>query len=377
MQIDTSNLESFFSKMEKKINEGSTYHRYLQDKFSRYETICIFGMGALGKVVFNFLSANKLKVDFFCDNNSNKVGKKYKEISCVNLSTLQNNKESVLIIISPVDYEDIYIQLKENGYKNFDRIMVNKFEIDEYFMNHSIEDIKEKIIKLFDVLSDEESKNIMLKLMNGWIENEYKFGCYDDIYIKEQYFVEKIIDHNPEEIFVDCGAYNGDTLSEFVKYTKGNFNRAILYELNTNIFKELQINIAQYDDVLKNKIEIYNQGVSDLKQKIYYSDEATASHITTEGKLEGELINLDLALAGRNISFIKMDIEGAEMSALIGAKNLIVEQKPKLAICIYHSAKDYWEIPLFIKKLVPDYNIYIRHHTNLLIETVCYAIKRN
>ena len=69
-----------------------------------------------------------------------------------------------------------------------------------------------------------------------------------------------------------------------------------------------------------------------------------------------------------------MDIEGAELNALRGSKEIIKSQKPKLAISVYHDFKHLWEVPLYIKKLVPDYKIYFRHHTNLEYETVCYAI---
>lgn len=70
-----------------------------------------------------------------------------------------------------------------------------------------------------------------------------------------------------------------------------------------------------------------------------------------------------------------MDIEGAELKALEGYQNILKAHKPKLAISIYHNFNDLWEIPLYIKKIVPEYKIYIRHHTNDFYETMCYAVK--
>ena len=69
-----------------------------------------------------------------------------------------------------------------------------------------------------------------------------------------------------------------------------------------------------------------------------------------------------------------MDIEGSELAALRGARQCILENKPKLAVCLYHKPQDMWEIPLMIKEMLPEYKIYIRHHTDLLNETVCYAV---
>ena len=68
-----------------------------------------------------------------------------------------------------------------------------------------------------------------------------------------------------------------------------------------------------------------------------------------------------------------MDIEGAEQNALEGAKDIILRNKPKLAICLYHKPEDLWEIPLYIHSLVPEYKIYIRHHSHTNEETVMYA----
>ena len=86
------------------------------------------------------------------------------------------------------------------------------------------------------------------------------------------------------------------------------------------------------------------------------------------------MVPLDDVLKNKKVTFVKMDIEGAEPQALRGAENIIRTQKPRLAICIYHDLKHLWEIPFYIKNLVPEYKIYLRHHTNLEYETVCYAI---
>jgi hypothetical protein len=73
------------------------------------------------------------------------------------------------------------------------------------------------------------------------------------------------------------------------------------------------------------------------------------------------------------VTYIKMDIEGAETKALFGAKRIIQQHKPRLAICLYHNPEDYFNIPLLIKEFVPEYKIYMRHHYKSFLETVCYA----
>jgi hypothetical protein len=88
------------------------------------------------------------------------------------------------------------------------------------------------------------------------------------------------------------------------------------------------------------------------------------------------LVSLDDFLSEkeqREITYIKLDIEGAELEALKGMKKIIATCKPKLAICIYHKPTDLWTIPLFIRSLNPSYKLYIRQHDRVH-ETVCYAL---
>lgn len=85
-----------------------------------------------------------------------------------------------------------------------------------------------------------------------------------------------------------------------------------------------------------------------------------------------ETVALD-ELIDERVTFLKMDIEGAEAEAIKGAKNMIQKDKPKLAICIYHKPNDLWEIPLMIHELVPEYKMYIRHMGIRCYGTILYA----
>lgn len=100
-----------------------------------------------------------------------------------------------------------------------------------------------------------------------------------------------------------------------------------------------------------------------------------ASHISDEGDSSIEVMSIDEAINGKEkVTLIKMDVEGAELESLKGAKNTILKDKPKLAICIYHKAQDMIDLPVYIKSLVPEYKLYIRHHSNGEGETVLYAM---
>jgi FkbM family methyltransferase len=125
-------------------------------------------------------------------------------------------------------------------------------------------------------------------------------------------------------------------------------------------------------------IIVHNVGLYSSEKEVYFSQEASSSKIDVNGTSLARLVALDTYLSEEErseITYIKMDIEGAETEALKGMAQTIAKYKPKLAICIYHLPDDLWQIPEYIHSLNPDYKLYIRHHdVEYGAETVCYAI---
>lgn len=120
--------------------------------------------------------------------------------------------------------------------------------------------------------------------------------------------------------------------------------------------------------------DIYNYGVYDNNSKLYFSSNSSSTKISNDGDIEVDVIKLDdFFKAHEAPTFIKMDIEGAELAALKGCAETISRYKPKLAICVYHKPEDIFEIPEYILSLNPDYKMYLRHYTNLVNETVLYC----
>jgi len=93
-----------------------------------------------------------------------------------------------------------------------------------------------------------------------------------------------------------------------------------------------------------------------------------------EGSIKIKTVKLDDILNGEKATFIKMDIEGAELNALKGSKDTIMKYRPKLAICLYHKPEDIWEIPAYIIQLRNDYKFYIRHYNLWGSGSILYAI---
>jgi FkbM family methyltransferase len=138
-------------------------------------------------------------------------------------------------------------------------------------------------------------------------------------------------------------------------------------------------NIAQYFHDKRNmfgSLLVFPCGVHSQIEKFRFSipgDAPSAAKIDEMGNDIIQCVAIDDVLQGFNPTFIKMDIEGAELEALKGAKNTITEYHPQLAICVYHSLSDIWEIPLLIKSFYPGYRLYLRSYNYMGLETVLYA----
>ena len=177
----------------------------------------------------------------------------------------------------------------------------------------------------------------------------------------------------PDDIIFDCGACIGDNSVIFSHFlnTKGEVHLFDPVELHVK-FCDLQKSL---NPQLKNKFVINKKGVSNQTKNSINDQEI--NQISTAQKINNdfETIRLD-DYAKKNASrvdYIKMDIEGSEIPALDGAKDIIKEYKPKLAICGYHKPDDYWTIPKKIKQLNSDYKLYFEHHYFKMGESVFYA----
>ena len=129
---------------------------------------------------------------------------------------------------------------------------------------------------------------------------------------------------------------------------------------------------------LKNKENIkiitIKKGLFSCTKKVNYIFQWLDSRISSNGTRQIYAVNIDDYFKNKRVSFIKLDIEGAERDALIGAKKIIEEQMPKIAVCVYHKPNDLWKVPLLIKSINKKYKIYLRHYSTQLYETVCYAV---
>jgi FkbM family methyltransferase len=129
--------------------------------------------------------------------------------------------------------------------------------------------------------------------------------------------------------------------------------------------------------------ELFPYGTADTDKKVYFASEGfetsriiskeEAEKRNFEGVTQIETKALDDVLCGKRVTFIKMDIEGAEYDALMGARKLIMENRPRMAISVYHKYEDFVTLADLVLKMNPDYRISYRHYGFDDLETVMYV----
>lgn len=188
-----------------------------------------------------------------------------------------------------------------------------------------------------------------------------------------QYF--DLLTPDKHEVFVDCGCFDASTAFRFAGWCgeKG-YDKIWCFEPDKASYEICKEACAHLKDC-----QVYPYGISDKTGTVSFeSDGKESSRIISQYDRETgntiETISLDKFLQGERVTFIKMDIEGAELDALKGVTKIIKAQKPKLAISIYHKAEDIFEIPKLILGIRPDYRLYIRHYSLLSNETILYAL---
>ena len=191
---------------------------------------------------------------------------------------------------------------------------------------------------------------------------------------EESYFMNSLYSFQPEEVFVDCGAYDGDTVKQVLRRTDAS-SRILAVEADPGNFRRLQSWIDTLDQPLRQRISSYQVavGASHAQLRFKATGEEGAC-IAEDGDVWVNCVPLDTLVGDRKPTFIKMDIEGCELDALQGARELIRKFHPILSICAYHRQSDLWRIPLYIHSLVSDYKLFLRAHEADGWHLVFYAV---
>lgn len=279
--------------------------------------VAIFGAGQNGLILMEFLKCNNIFIDYFIDNNKNK-----------------HNWQGV-VVLTPTELLE-----KQNT--------------------------SEKVVILSCVEKD-DCDAIKEQLVNMGID----VASYMRVFpiLNTQYFDKNIVIPDENEVFIDAGSLDLKDSYRFIDWCSGIYKKIYAFEPDADNFKKCMENKGG-----NKKIDLLQAGLwSSSSEKCFSGTGWGDAALCESGDTAIQTLTID-DIVTEKATFIKMDIEGAELEALRGAASTIRRDKPKLAICIYHKSEDILEIPEYLMKLVPEYKFYIRHYTMYRCETVLYAI---
>lgn len=334
--------------------------------------IVFWGFGGTAIHQYEYLK-KMIPIACFVDNNPQKVGMKYDGVEILSFLQLKqrfkNRDCNILITVNSNKYvEEIQTQIKEDG--QFNKV----YYLDLYYplgkdIKSQIRDDFDKIEKVYDLLCDEESKQCFENKINYMITKDKKYLSYNTEY--RVYFPEDIFNFGTE-VFVDGGAYHGEDTLALMQ--RANVEGAYLFEPDKNNYQYVIDNVKSYKC-----FNVYNAALWKEDTILTFSEQGTmGSSIHECGNCKVMAKKIDNCEDAKNkVTFIKLDVEGAELEALDGAKETITNQEPKLSVCIYHKVNHHWEVPLKILEICPHYDLYMRQDDQTGMETVCYGKSRN
>lgn len=351
---------------------------YIYDLYKRLkvkEQIYIFGAGDraqwVGKVFNNkgidfqgFLVSRK----YYSEQKKANMYGYEKNIFCY--EEIIQRKEKITIVLGlPKTMLDMKIF---DSPKVEEVIPINLGNREDYLIDFGIiEKHKEELEWLYRELEDDYSRSCLLNCLRGRLtgrDMEFPPNPWSD----PEYFIKDFQKWEKEECIVDCGAYDGDTVEEFLK--KKPIDTSFSYEIyawepDYDNYSKLQERYGNNSSI----ICINKAAYSKVGRYGFISSGGEMSSLNSDAEYRVDTDTIDSVMRNKKVTFIKMDVEGCELPALMGAERQIRENKPRLAICIYHKQEDLWTIPQYIKQINPEYKLYLETHSSMPTELVLFC----
>ena len=223
---------------------------------------------------------------------------------------------------------------------------------------------------LYECLADYRSKAVLTEIIKNWYDFDYTRVLKMQESLYTDYFDHDLIKPIDDEVFVDAGGYTGDTAVDFDRNYQS-YKKIITYEIMQSLCGKIKENTKGLHD-----IDVRNKGLAEKNGVMYVNDkEDSIGQLQEAGETAVDVVRLDDDIKEK-VTWIKMDIEGAEYNALLGCRRHIEEEAPLLTICVYHNYDDIVRIPKLIRSMRGDYHYYLRSNSIVPIpsEFVLFAI---
>ncbi|MFA5840245.1 MAG: FkbM family methyltransferase [Candidatus Margulisiibacteriota bacterium] len=375
--------KEFVAKLLERASFPSKSENSVRDLLGN-KKIILYGAGS-GNITFSSFVLNRFGLKpFLVLDKKFKYGDRYLGIPAVSpreYKPTEEEKEQAVVVVTVGKneyYKEIFASLAKLQMKNV--ILAN--DVYEYHVpqlptelaSKGFEyylDRKEQILACPDIFADDLSLEVYTRfLQNHLLRKPIKIPSRS---MDELYFPADIKLNKGYARFINCGAYNGDSVKR-LNALLGKIEALACFEPDLENYRLLTKYLSSMPDEIAQCILSFPCGVFSNDTQLHFeTGNQVNSTISDKGASFIQCVMLDHALPGFNPTFINMNIEGAELDALMGAEQTIRKNKPDLAICVYHSPSHVWEIPLFLKSLQLGYKFYLRNYSSFPTETVLYA----
>ena len=328
----------------------------------------IYGAGITASKVFNYINGLGVNVSGF-------VVDKININSLYNLPVLGFNQIDQV----PANLILGYVPTTETVQEVYNKVLekhkfINFIAYDFSFLSFSLFDDDYLNSKEFNWVKEKLEDKYSIDTLVSYVKsrNNGDYTICEKFYDPNQYFSDNIISFKENETFVDCGVFDGETIKEFISRNNNSFDHIYGFEPDKNNYEN---SINNLRSISPNKLKIFNLGSwynNDILK--FNSISERVSEIDPNGSVEIKVDSIDNLICDNKVSFIKMDVEGAELNSLRGAEKIIKLNKPKLAICLYHKPEDIFDITYYINSFKLNYKYYIRLHTRFSQELVLYCV---
>jgi len=250
----------------------------------------------------------------------------------------------------------------------------------ETFLPYYCLDVPERVLAAQDdirslakELADDASRDVLIRQLRWRLEMDFD-GLPSPVR-GPAYFQPDLLPPRQDELFIDCGAYDGDTLRVFRSRMEGNASRIIAIEPDPASYARLEAYAGTLPTGVRERVRTLKAAVGRNRGMLRFDSSGLASaHASDTGTIEVDCRPLDEILQGETPTLVKMDLEGAELDALIGGEASIRRAKPSMAICVYHRPDHLWSIPLLLRRMLPNHALHLRPHGYEGWDLVCYAV---
>jgi FkbM family methyltransferase len=382
-------LEQLDRLLDRNPAEIQDWERGYFDEFAgaKADQLVLCGAGGLGRKTLQGLRQLGIEPLAFTDNDARKWGQKIEGIEIFSPEDAIAKFSSTAIFVITVwgayskdRMSDRIQKWTQAGCNRVTTFLPLFWKFPEVFLPywacdlpHQVIENKAKIQQVAATWSDAASLQQFINQVAWRLSGD--FNLFPDPSLGKIYFSPSFIQLLPDEHFVDCGAFTGDTLVDFLAFAGNDFLKYTALEPDPQNFTKLSRFVANCEAQHQSKIEILPYATHSSRQTLRFSGLGNASATCTiDGDLEVQGERLDDIFAAESPTFIKLDIEGGEIEALLGAKELLKKFRPIVAVSIYHVQDHLWEIPMLLSSILNDYNFYSIAHDHEGWDLVMYAI---